>query len=330
MKDRERFKKLMNFEKPDRLPVTEWAGWWDKTIQRWKSEGLPKELNEDGEIRAFFKFDTWRQCWMEPRKKSLPDNHQNYKPLVTDMDSYNAIKEHLYPEVAFDKELISSWAEEQRKDDMVVWITIEGFYWMPRTLLGMEDINYMFYDDPELIHQINKDTLAYNLRVFKEFCSICKPDFMTFAEDMSYNHGPLVSKQIFEDFMLPYYKQIIPLVKENGTIPFVDTDGNPEELLPWFLDIGIEGFIPMERQAGTDVVKYREMYPKIKMIGAFDKTLMNKGEEIMRYEFDRLLPIMKQGGYVLGIDHQTPPSVSLEDYYLYLKLFREYAEKAVK
>jgi len=330
MKDRERFRKLMNFEKPDRLPIVEWAGWWDKTIDRWHGEGLPKELKEDGEIRAFFNFDTWRQCWMEPRKKSLPDNHQNYKPLVTDMDSYNAIKEHLYPEIAFDKNQIEEWAVKQRKDDMVVWVTIEGFYWVPRTLFGMEEINYMFYDDPELIHQINKDTLEYNIRVFTEFCKVCKPDFMTFAEDMSYNHGPLVSNAVFKEFMLPYYEKIIPIVKENGTIPFVDTDGNPEELLSWFLDIGIEGFLPMERQAGTDVVKYREKFPQIKMIGAFDKTLMNKGEDIMRYEFERLLPVMKQGGYVLGIDHQTPPSVSLDDYYLYLKLFKEYAEKAAK
>jgi len=57
---------------------------------------------------------------------------------------------------------------------------------------------------------------------------------------------------------------------------------------------------------------------------------MNKGEEIMRYEFERLLPVMKQGGYILGVDHQTPPGVSLNDYYLFIKLFREYAEKAVQ
>ncbi len=52
MKDRERFRKIMNFEKFDRLPVVEWAGWWDKTIARWKTEGLPENLKEDGEIRA--------------------------------------------------------------------------------------------------------------------------------------------------------------------------------------------------------------------------------------------------------------------------------------
>jgi len=42
-----------------------------------------------------------------------------------------------------------------------------------------------------------------------------------------------------------------------------------------------------------------------------------------------LLPIMKQGGYVLGIDHQTPPSVSLQEYEFYLKLLREYAIAAM-
>ena len=40
MNARERFIKTMNFEKPDRMPMMEWASWWDKTIERWKGEGL--------------------------------------------------------------------------------------------------------------------------------------------------------------------------------------------------------------------------------------------------------------------------------------------------
>ena len=329
MKVRERFKKVMNFEQVDRLLVTEWVGLWDKTMDRWHSEGLPKNLIDGKEIRDYFNLDDWQQCWIEPRKTSLPENRQNYKPLVTDIDSYNKIKEHLYPEIAFDKNMISEWAEIQKNNDMFVWASLEGFYWFPRTLLGLEEVNYIYYDNSELMHLINKDLLEFNLRVFKEFCQICKPDYMTFAEDMSYNHGPLISKTTFEEFMLPYYKEIIPIVKENNCIPFVDTDGNPESLLPWFLDIGIEGFLPMERQSGTDIVKYREHYPKLKVIGAFDKTVLNKGEDTMRKEFERLLPVMKQGGFIVGVDHQVPPNVSLQEYETYLKLMREYATIAI-
>jgi uroporphyrinogen-III decarboxylase len=64
------------------------------------------------------------------------------------------------------------------------------------------------------------------------------------------------------------------------------------------------------------------------MLGGYDKTIMHLGEEAMRKEFERLLPTMKKGRYIPSVDHQTPPDVSMEQYGTYLKLFREYAEKA--
>ena len=43
MTTRERFHAVMEFKDFDRLPVVEWASWWDKTIELWRSEGLPSE-----------------------------------------------------------------------------------------------------------------------------------------------------------------------------------------------------------------------------------------------------------------------------------------------
>jgi hypothetical protein len=330
MKNRNRFIDTLNFKKTDRLPVVEWASWWDKTIDRWKTEGLPDNLSDQGDIRDFFGLDALRQQWIEPRKSSIPDNHINYKPLVTSFDDYTNIKEHLFPENPFNPEEIKDWAKQQEAGNLVIWITLEGFFWFPRTLFGMEEHIYAFYDYPELMHQMNKDVLEYNIKMLDEFCRICKPDFMTFAEDMSYNKGPMISKSLFDEFLAPYYKVIIPKVKEYGIIPFVDTDGNPQELIPWFMELGIEGFLPMEKQAGTDLEEIRKQNPKVKMIGGYNKTVMHKGEEEIRKEFDRILPIMKQGGYIPGVDHQTPPAVSMEEYYLYLKILREYCQKAVE
>jgi len=50
MNTRERFHAIMNFQPFDRLPVLEWAGWWDKTIERWHQEKLPKDLIDKHEI----------------------------------------------------------------------------------------------------------------------------------------------------------------------------------------------------------------------------------------------------------------------------------------
>ena len=49
-----------------------------------------------------------------------------------------------------------------------------------------------------------------------------------------------------------------------------------------------------------------------------------KGEAAMRSEFERIAPLMKTGGFIPSVDHQTPPSVSMENYRIFLKLLNEY------
>ena len=74
--------------------------------------------------------------------------------------------------------------------------------------------------------------------------------------------------------------------------------------------------------------RIRRNYPGFIMIGGFDKTVMHRGEEAIRAEFERILPAIRSGRYIPSVDHQTPPDVSIEDYRLYVKLLREYAGAA--
>jgi len=68
----------------------------------------------------------------------------------------------------------------------------------------------------------------------------------------------------------------------------------------------------------------------MRFIGHYDKMVMNKGEAAIRGEFERLLPTARKGGFIIGCDHQTPPGVSIEDYRIYVRLFREYAARAAE
>jgi hypothetical protein len=54
---------------------------------------------------------------------------------------------------------------------------------------------------------------------------------------------------------------------------------------------------------------------------------MNKGEAAMRAEFERLLPLMKRGGFIPSVDHQTPPGVSLAEYRVFRRLLDEYTAR---
>ena len=338
MKNRERILKALNFEAVDRLPVVEWTPWWDKTIDRWKGEGLPNNLVDDGEIREYFGLDRIRHWWIKAENAKIVSSYQETKGygagIVSDMENYLRIKEDLYSKKLFDRdkdrEMVKKWAVQQKRGEMVIWIGINGFFWFPRIILGIEKHLYAFFDSPELLHAINQDLLEHNLRALEQFCQVCTPDVAFFEEDMSYNHGPMISKSHFDEFIAPYYRSVVSKLKEYGIIPLVDSDGNVESMISWFTDLGVEGFYPLERQSGIDIGRVRKASPEVKIIGAYDKMVMSKGERKMRVEFERILPVMKQGGYIVSVDHQTPPEVSLEDYRIYLRLLREYCAIAAQ
>lgn len=318
----ERFLAVMNFKPFDRLPQVEWAMWWDATIARWRKEGLPASLDGVFEIAQFFGLDPYKQFWISPTVASTEAEQPGVAGTVRNTDDYLRVRQQIFPKHDFSS--MAYWSRLQQQGEAVVWITLEGFFWFPRTLLGIETHMYAFYDEPELIHMMNRDVLAYNLQVLRRMVKVCRPTFMTFAEDMSYNHGPMLSRALFDEFLAPYYRQIVAELNEYGIIPIVDTDGDITAMVPWLAEVGIRGVLPLERQAGVDCASIRHAFPSLGMIGHFDKMVMHQGEDAIRKEFDRLLPTMRRGGFIPSVDHQTPPAVSLEQYHCYLQLLRQY------
>lgn len=335
-----RIKKVLAFEKVDRLAMIEWAFWWDQTIQRWHNEGLDTKwkytggldvnLIESCEIREHLGLDSYYQFWMTPRAATCPAPKTHGGALMENADDYAKLKEHLFPQTGFHRENFAQWLPRHEKGELAIWGWIEGFFWFPRTLFGIEPHMYAFYDYPELMHQINSDLLEYYSKVIEELYKFCQPSFILIAEDLSYNHGPMLSKQCFDEFLAPYYRKIVSVFRQHNITPMVDSDGDVTECISWFKEVGVEGIGPLERVAGTDVNQIRRDHPDFLLIGGFDKTIMHKGEQAIREEFERLLPVMKQGGYLISVDHQTPPEVSLTQYMQYVDLLREYCTKAAQ
>jgi hypothetical protein len=322
MNNVERFNKTLNFEKTDRLPRIEWATWWDVTIDRWKDEGLVLESNDITFISEYLGLDSIRQYWLRPRSVNCPCEASHGAALLSTDDEYEKFKkkEYLFPEDPFDKNDLKNWSTKMAQGETVIWFTFEGFFWFPRSLLGIEQHLFAFYDNPKLMHEMNQDLVDYYLQQLRKFTDVCIPLFMTFAEDMSYNHGPMLSEKQFDEFIAPYYLQIVPELKKLGIKVLVDSDGDVNPLIPWLKKVGIEGILPLERMAGIDVAQIREYHPDFLVIGGFDKTVLCRGQAAIEAEFDRLMPVMSKGGFIPSVDHQTPPEVSLKNYRMYLKL----------
>ena len=331
MRNTERFAGLLAGDTTiDRTPVIEWASWWDLTYKNWFQQGLPQMSPE--ELNVYWGHDPLKQFWLPGIEEGCPQPDHFGGPIIEDEEDYRQIHKYLFTDRLLEQidKNVGDYARAHADEDIAYWFSLDGFFWFPRRLFGIEGHLLAFYDYPELMLEINRDLCEFHKKCLKVLFSHIKPLFMTFGEDMSYNLGPMLSKECYDEFMLPFYKELVPLIKAGGTKVLIDTDGQVEPLIPWFLEGGIEGILPLERMAGVDVNRIREKYPELIMIGGYDKTVMHKGEAAIRAEFERILPAIRSGRYIPSVDHQTPPAVSVEDYRLYMSILREYSQKIGK
>ena len=323
----ERFKAVMlDGDLSKGLPIIEWAPWWDKTLAAWQAAGLDPQIDPQAHFGLDGIFDVYVPWW----RPGIPELTEYGQGRITDMGSYEKLRPYMFAEMQLDKATIDHWAAQRKAGTALMRFAIEGPFWFPRTLFGIEPHLYAFYTQPDLMKRIIDEHTEWTIKIIHELLDQNEFDFMTFAEDLSYNHGPMISLDLMDQYLAPFYKRVVPELHKRGVMTIVDSDGQIEDLVAWFAGVGIDGILPLERMAGVDVCRIRERHPKFKMLGGFDKTVMHKGEAAMRAEFERIKPAVLKGYYVPSCDHQTPPAVTMEDYAIYVRLLKEFSAEVAR
>jgi uroporphyrinogen decarboxylase len=210
--------------------------------------------------------------------------------------------------------------------DFPVGLTICGAFGHPRNLFGVENLSLAYYDQPGLIHEILEHWTEFYIRLCQRVWGGIHFDFVLIWEDMAYKIGALISPRLVRQFMLPYYRRLIDNIYNLGCdIIIVDSDGNVSELVPMFLSVGVNVMLPFEVQAGMDIRIFRNKYGKnLAIIGGVDKRLLGDDMNAMDVELsEKVIPVLKSGGYIPCLDHTVPPNVSLGNFQQYLDLMRK-------
>ena len=326
----ERFKKYLAGEPVDRCPAIEWAPWWNLTVERWRGEGLPDSADTNERIQDYFGLDKCLHIWASYKTADTPKPAGHGLGIMEDEEDWAKVKKTLFPPVekVASPAFLEYMQKARERGDTITRFTVDGFFWYPRVLFGIENHLYSFYDYPELYMEMCEAYSDWLIELFRYIFSNYKFDFMTFAEDMSYNNGPMLSKECFDQFLAPFYKKVIPVIHEYGVPVIIDSDGDITKAVDWYAEVGADGMLPLERKAGVDVSTYLDKQPQMSFIGHFDKMCMKFGKEAMREEFERILPSMKRGKVIVSVDHQTPPDVPIDYYKDYVELLYEYCAKA--
>ena len=108
----------------------------------------------------------------------------------------------------------------------------------------------------------------------------------------------------------------------------VDSDGDVTQLIPFFIEGGVDGILPFEVAAGMDIRKVRQEYPDLLIAGGIDKREIAKGKEAIDRELESKIPFMAQSaGYIPYIDHSIPPDVSFENFIYYRRRLAEMIQR---
>lgn len=269
------------------------------------------------------------------RSKVGSEIETEYKPVIETMEDWKKLKEHAKKELELyfsDEQIDAAYGglkDGHDRGEYSIRLNIEGFFWVPREIMGIEAHLYNFYDEPELMHDINQFILEIYMTKLMRVVELLEPDVVYIMEDLSGKNGPMISGATFDEFVGAYYRKLIPALKEKGVKNvFVDTDGDFNQIIPNFIAAGVDGFLPMDVNAGMDIVKVREQYPGLKFIGGFNKLRIAEGKEAIDREFERIMPVIRGGGYIPGSDHQVAPSTSLENYRYYIAKLKEAMQEA--
>jgi len=349
---RERFRRIMEFEKPDRFPLYEWLGYWRDTLGRWHGEGLPPGMS----VHDYFSFDRIDVFSLDfgPIPRFVPrilGEDDRYVVAVaedgiitkclkssTSMPSFLAFpvkspEDYLKIKARFNardtRRYPMTWSDDlieyYRTTECPVKFRFPGFFWQARDLMGLPYLLKAFYKEPWMLHDFFDFWGSFLIETSEEALSAVKPDYVDFAEDMSYKNGPHVSPRLFEEFIQPSYRKVTAFLRSKGVkVIAVDTDGDATLLLALLIEAGVNCLIPLEVAAGMDAERLRKTYGKrLLCIGGVDKRALAAGGETLEAEVRRRFELARLGGYIPCVDHNVSPDISFQNYCHYVDLRKD-------
>jgi uroporphyrinogen-III decarboxylase len=318
---------LISGEKVEALPRLEMMPYNDATVARWREEGLPDSVRTQAEFHDYFGLNRLEFFFV------FPDiDGPGCREKIEAPKDFAVVREQIYDleKVRSRMEEYSRLLESVEADDGILWIPLHGFFWHPRELFGVAEHFMMFYDEPELMHEINQALLEFNLGVVRMIYETGIPSIICVSEDMAYKSGSMISKAMFDEFMAPYHKVLSEEIRRENCVAALDTDGEVTDVTPWFVETGYQCINPMERQTEMDLMRLREDNPEIAFMGGYNKLVMSKGPDAIDAEWASLEPLFAEGKFLPAVDHQTPPEVSLKNYHHYLEAARSFFSRRLE
>jgi uroporphyrinogen decarboxylase len=320
MNSRERFLKTMAYGSPDRVPYFE-EGIRRNVLRAWRNQGLTL----DKDIAQMFPTDRREVIEMdlEPRPKfrRWPSSPAELDRLKRRLDPYGRGR------------MPRGWAKRVRswkERDYVLMLRIHRGFFLSMGVYDWRrfaELMDLLIDDPEFVRGAMTIQGEFAAELAERVLRDVKVDAALFSEPIGGNDQPLISPQMYEDFVLTSYEPVLAVLKKYGveTIIFV-TFANARVLVPSFLKRGFNCLWACE--VNIEAMDYRDLRREfgrdLRLIGGIDLDALRRDKEAIRREIEeKVPPLLADGGYVPLADGRVRADVPFENYVYYRRLLEK-------
>lgn len=214
----------------------------------------------------------------------------------------------------------------------IIFLQRAAFMWSA-FLNGLDNLLMNFLIQSEFAHALLDMVLAVNERIVRNAIK-AGADIIVAGDDYASNRSPLMSPDLFREFILPRLKKFVDAVHEEGGYIIKHSDGNIWPLLDIIVDTGIDAINPMEPVAGMDIGEVKQRYGnKVCLVGNIDcGELLSNGsvEEVEAAVKQCISKASRDGGHIICSSNSIHSSVKPENYLAMIKATKKFGKYPIK
>ncbi len=345
---RERFQRTFEHKEADRVPITDYP--WSDTIERWQREGMPKDvhfadyfdIDHIGMYQAdnspqypekvveetdayVVKTTKWGATLRNWKHASSTPEFLDF--TIIDRDSWEKARKRMTPDASrIDWEALKKdyilWKEKGWWTQCAMWY---GFDPTHSWVVGTERLLMALVEDPEWCVDMFNHFLDVQIALTDRIIDAGFTFDSSYCwDDLGFKNSLFFSVKTFRELLKPVHKRAFEWAHSRGMRTELHSCGMVMQLVPEFVEIGLDCLNPLEVKAGMDPLRLKKEFgKKLVLHGGLNASVWGDREKFDG-EMRRLIPALKKsGGYICGSDHSVPSSVSLADFRRFVDLAKE-------
>lgn len=184
------------------------------------------------------------------------------------------------------------------------------FFHIVCDFFGMENYFCKMHTDPEVVHAVTRHVVDFLLEANRRCLDVTK-DYLSaafFGNDLGSQLNLMISPDCFDEFILPYIKEIIEVIKRRDLKVAMHSCGAIDLIIPKLIDAGVDILHPLQAKAAhMDAENLSKKYAgKIVFMGGVDtQDLLPFGTpEQVRAEVLRLRDVFKND-FIVSPSHEA-------------------------